>query len=178
MATPLMTTPKPAAPALLLELQAPLLGLAWVLFHVGLGWLGLTMGHPNVCAVAAGALDGTILSMIAVERASESFQAGMTGLLSGLSLDNLAGGQTLITKLAEAIHGVVDGVLESLGGIGDEATHKVIEGAAVEAIWVAITVVLAALIVKCINTSSRSSRNTMLPSHLGTIGGRARRGCA
>jgi hypothetical protein len=173
MATPSMTIPKPAAPEFLLQLQAPLLGLTWVLFHVGLGWLGLAIGHLNACAVAAGALDGTILSVIAVARASESFQAGITGLLSGLTLDNLAGGQTLVTKAAQAIHGMVDSILESFGGIGDEATHKVLQGAAIEGIWIAIIVVLAACIVKWVNTSTTSSRNTMMPRHLGPIGGSA-----
>jgi hypothetical protein len=156
MATPSMAIPKPAAPEFLLQLQVPLLGLTWVLFHVGLGWLGLAIGRPNLCAVAAGALDGTILSVIAVAKASEGFQAGMTGLLSGISLDSLAGGQTLVTKVAQAIHGFVDSILESFGGMGDEATHKVLQGAAVEGIWIAIIVVLAALIVKWVNTSTTS----------------------
>jgi hypothetical protein len=146
MATPSLAIRKPAATALLPQLEAPLLGLALVLFH-SLGWLGLAIGRVNVCAVALGALDGTILSVIAVARASERFQAGMTGLLSGVSLDNIASGQTLITKAALTIHGIVDSVLESLGGIGDEATHKTIEGASIEGIWIAIFVILATLIV-------------------------------
>jgi hypothetical protein len=147
MATPSLAIRKPAATALLPQLEAPLLGLALVLFHVSLGWLGLAIGRVNVCAVALGALDGTILSVIAVARASERFQAGMTGLLSGVSLDNIASGQTLITKAALTIHGIVDSVLESLGGIGDEATHKAIAGASIEGIWIAIFVILATLIV-------------------------------
>ena len=175
MATPSMTIPKPAAPAFLLQLHAPLLGLTWVLFHVGLGWLGLAIGHLNICAVAAGALDGTILSVIAVARASESFQAGITGLLSGLTLDNLAGGQTLVTKAGQAIHGVVDSILESLGSIGDESAHKILQGAAVEGIWIVIIVVLAALIVKWVNTSITSPRNTGMPRHLAPIGSRSPR---
>jgi len=139
--------------ALLPSLQAPLLGLAWVLFNVALGWLGQATGCLNVCSVLAGAVDGTIFSVIVVATASEKFQAGATGLLGGLGLDNFAnGGQALVTKAARAIHGVVDAMLASLPGGDNPVLEAAHEAAVLRAVWIAIIVVLAALIAKWVQS--------------------------
>jgi len=151
MATAMMTIRKQAAWATLLpQLRAPLVGLALVLFHVGLGSLGLAIGRLNICAMTMGALDGTMLSVIAVARLRGHFQAGITGMLSGVSLDSISSGQTIITKAAQTIHSVVDSILGSLGTFGDEPTHKALEAATIEGIWIAVIVVLATLVVNFI----------------------------
>jgi hypothetical protein len=135
-------------------LQAPMLGLAWVLVNVGLGWLGLAIGHIGGCLVAAGALDGSVLSVILVTRASEKFQGGIAGAFGGLGLDHLADGQTLIAKTAQGIHAVVDSLLAGMSGTDNEQVHKAIEQAAIQGVWTAIIVVLAALIAKWVQDSS------------------------
>ena len=135
-------------------LQAPMLGLAWVLVNAGLGWLGLVTGHLNGCLVAAGALDGCALSVIVVTRTSDKFQGGIAGAFGGLGLDHLADGQTLIAKTAQVIHAVVDGVLAGMSAGGEEQAHAAIEQAAIQGIWTAIIVVLAALIAKWVQDSS------------------------
>lgn len=135
-------------------LQAPMLGLAWVLVNVALGWLGLAIGHPGGCMVAAGALDGSVLSVIVVTRTSEKFQGVIAGAFGSLGLDHLADGQTLIAKTAQGIHAVVDSLLAGMSGTDNEQVHKAIEQGAIQAVWTAIIVVLAALIVKWVQDSS------------------------
>ena len=155
MATSSMIVRKQVALATALpQLKAPLLGLALVLLHVGLASLGLAFGRLNVCAMTIGALDGTMLSVIAVARLRGHLQAGITGMLSGVSLDSLANGQTIVTKAAQTIHALVDTVIDSLGYLGDETTHKAIENATIEGIWIAIIVVLATLIVNFMSGAS------------------------
>lgn len=135
-------------------LQPPMLGLAWVLLNVGLGWLGMATGHLTGCLVAAGALDGSVLSVIVVTRTSEKFQGGVAGAFGGLGLDHLADGQTLIAKTAQLIHAVVDSLLSGIAGPAEEQAHNAIEQAAIQGIWTAILVVLAALIAKWVQDSS------------------------
>lgn len=135
-------------------LQAPVLGLSWVLINLGLGWLGLTAGHLGGCVIAAGALDGCALSVIVVTRMSEKFQGGIAGAFSSLGLDHLANGQTFIAKTAEGIHTTVDSLVTGISGVGDEQMHKAIEQATVQGIWTAIIVVLVALIAKWVLDSS------------------------
>lgn len=138
-------------------LQAPMLGLAWALMNVGLGWLGLAVGHVNGCLLAAGALDGSVLSMIVLTWTGEKVQGGIAGAFGGLAsasllgLDHLAGGQTLI---ARAAHVVVDSMLAGMVAPGKEYPHAAIEHAAIQGIWTAIIVVLAALVAKWMQDSS------------------------
>src|SRR5579884_1815169 len=91
------------APSLPRPLQAPLFGLGWFAANLLAGWLGFAFGHSFLGAMLAGALDGSLISVIVVARASEKFQSGLTGLLSGVSLDKISsgGGQTLVARLAD-----------------------------------------------------------------------------
>ena len=129
--------------------RAPVLGLIWVLSNIVLGWSAFTTHHPALGFVTAGAIDGTILSVIVVARASHQFRSGATGLLGGLGLDALTNnGQTLVTKTANAVHEIADTLVVSISGPGNEHQHLALEAEIVLAVWVAITVVLAALIIK------------------------------
>ena len=121
------------------SLRAPLLGLVWVLSNILLGWAALATSHPAVGSLTAGAMDGTILSVIVVARASNRFQSGATGLLGGLGLDALTNnGQTLVTKTVNAIHGIADTLVVSISGPGNEQQHMALEAEIVLAVWVAI----------------------------------------
>ena len=137
-------------------LCAPCLGLAWVLANVVLGWLGLAIGHMCACLVTAGALDGALLAVIVVTRASDTFQGAIAGAFGGLGLDNLGNsGQSLVTNTAHTIHGIVDTLVTGIGGPGHERVHAALEQATVQGIWTAILVVLAALIAKWLQDSTR-----------------------
>jgi hypothetical protein len=137
-------------------LRAPVLGLIWVLLNIVLGWSASTTNHPAFGFLTAGAMDGTILSVIVVARASHQFRSGATGLLGGLGLDALTNnGQTLVTKTANAIHEITDTLVVSISGPGNEPQHRALEAEIVLAIWVAIIVVLAALIVKWVQMPGR-----------------------
>jgi hypothetical protein len=150
-------------------LRAPVLGLIWVLSNIVLGWSAFTTNHPALGFLTAGAIDGTILSVIVVAKASHQFRSGTTGLLGGLGLDALTNnGQTLVTKTANAIHEIADTLVVSISGPSNEQQHLALEAEIVLAVWVAIIVVLAALIVKWVqmpgsqgasNWSKSSRRN-------------------
>src|SRR5437588_519130 len=71
---------------------APVLALAWILSNLARGWIGIAIRHPNLGALTAGALDGTIFSAIVLVKASARPEAGMTGLLSGFGLDSITSG--------------------------------------------------------------------------------------
>jgi len=141
-----------------LALRAPVLGLVWVLSNVVLGWLGLAVGHLCACLVVAGALDGTVVSVIVVTKASDRLQAGIAGAFSGLGLDNVAnGGQTLVAKAAQTIHSVVDSLMIGVGGTGNEKVHAEFEQASIQGVWIAVIVVLAALVAKWVQDSGRAA---------------------
>jgi len=143
-------------------LPPPVLALVWVLFNAGLAWFGESTGHPNPYLVAAGAVDGAILSIIMVNTIGEKFQAGATGLLGGFGLGNLgsADGTSPLSAVASAIHRFVDTISAFEGS---EDLHKDFESATVNAIWVAVFVILAALLVQWAQkTASKSHGATSL----------------
>src|SRR5271167_2537543 len=76
----------------------PLMGGLWVVINVALVYLGLHLPYSLPCSLLAGILNGTLLSVIAVAKASARFQAGVTGLLSGFSLSGLRSDGSLLSK--------------------------------------------------------------------------------
>lgn len=133
--------------------QMPLLGWSWVSFNVAVVWFGVTYHHPVLCSVLAGGVDGTVVAVIAVEKASIRFQAGVTGLLGGLSLNQVDNGN-IMAKLAEKVHYFVDSIMVALKVAGPEdQTHGEIQGAVLHIVWTAMFVVLASLIAEWVRAA-------------------------
>lgn len=123
---------------------APTIGALWVAINVLLVAAG-TQAYPKGCSFAAGIINGAMLSVIAVSRASQRFQAGTTGLLGGLTLSGLRSDGSMIWKATELLHGTVDRILHYLGISGDQY-HQAIEMESLYIIWTTIVVVLASLV--------------------------------
>jgi hypothetical protein len=100
----------------------------------------------------AGILDGTIISVIAVAKASDRFQAGTTGLLSGLSLSGLRSDQSLLALAVDKIHALVDAFLVALNIQTSEELHLKVANSVLCVFWTALLVVLASLIAEWIRT--------------------------
>jgi len=135
----------------------PLLGGLWVITNVALGGLGIYINWPATCAFAAGLINGTLLAAIAVSTASERFQAGTTGLLSGLSLSALRNDGSMVWKAMQGLHGLVDNVLRATGMELSEKLHHTIEQEALYMIWTIVFVVMASLIAEWVQ-SARAQR--------------------
>jgi hypothetical protein len=135
----------------------PFLGCLWVVTNVLLVSLGIRISYPFSCSFAAGILDGTILSMIAVVKASDRFQAGTTGLLSGFSLSGLRSDGSLFAKSIEKVHNFIDQVLVTLSIQTQEDLHLKIASAILCTVWTALFVVLASLIAQWIRTLKAES---------------------
>ncbi|HZR57784.1 MAG TPA: hypothetical protein VFA74_12995 [Terriglobales bacterium] len=130
----------------------PFLGCLWVVANVLLVGIGITISYPLSCSFAAGILDGTILSMIAVVKASDRFQAGTTGLLSGMSLSGLRSDGSMVAKSVDKVHGFIDQVLTTLGIQVQEDLHLRIASAVLCIIWTAMFVVLASLVAQWVRS--------------------------
>ena len=96
LATALPSVSEPA-PALRECLQAGFLGLLWVLLNLSLIWLGVKTQHPGSCSIAAGGVDGAVLSIIAVTKVSARLRSGATGLLGGISVSGLRKDASFLT---------------------------------------------------------------------------------
>ncbi|HLW84958.1 MAG TPA: hypothetical protein VKR60_07045 [Candidatus Sulfotelmatobacter sp.] len=134
-------------------LWVPLMGGLWVLTNVGFVYLGLHVAYSLPCCLFAGILNGTLFSVIAVAKASERFQAGVTGLLSGMSLSGLRKDGSMMWKATESVHAFVDQALRALGIEGGEQFHQQIEQQALYIIWTTLFVVVASLIAEWVRTS-------------------------
>jgi hypothetical protein len=132
-------------------------GLLWVLFNILLVWVGVKTQHAGSCSIAAGGVDGAILSIIAVTKASARLRSGATGLLSGVSVSGLRSDANLLKSWAHSVHGFVDNVLTALNLAVDENWHQEIEHAVIWTLWVAILVVLASLVAEWASTSWRGN---------------------
>jgi len=130
----------------------PLMGALWVAVNVILVGLGTRIPHPMICSFLAGIINGTILSVIAVAKASDRFQAGTTGLLGGLSLSGVRSDGSMIWKAMQGVHGFVDGALRSIG-IVDEELHRQIGQEALYIVWTTIFVVMASLVAEWVRTT-------------------------
>ena len=140
-----MTTMPPAV-------AAALLGLFWVIFNILVVWLGVTYGYSLACPVVAGGVDGAAVAIIAVKKASSRFQAGVTGFLGGLGLNRLESGSTFASKAAEKVHHFVDWLLGVIAP-ASESVHQQVEEAVLKIVWVAIFVILAALVAEWVRAS-------------------------
>ena len=130
----------------------PLMGALWVAVNVFLFGLGTRIPHPMICSFLAGILNGTILSVVAVAKASDRFQAGTTGLLGGLSLSGLRSDGSMIWKAMQGLHGFVDSALRCIG-IGDEELHRQIGQEALYMVWTVIFVVMASLVAEWVRST-------------------------
>ena len=135
----------------------PLMGGLWVVINVALVYLGLHVAYCLPCSVLAGIVNGMLLSVIAVAKASERFQAGVTGLLCGFTLSGLRHDGSVLSKAAEGIHAFVDQALHSFGVEGAEQLHQQIEMEALYIVWTTVLVVLASLIAEWVRTSRAES---------------------
>jgi hypothetical protein len=135
----------------------PLLGGLWVVINVALVYLGLHIAYSLPCSLLAGILNGTLLSIIAVAKASERFQAGVTGLLSGLSLSGLRSDGSALLKATQGLHVFLDQALRALGIEGTEQLHHQIEQEALYIVWTTVFVVLASLIAEWVLASRAES---------------------
>ena len=135
----------------------PLMGGLWVVINVALVFLGLRVAYCLPCSVLAGVLNGMLLSVIAVAKASERFQAGVTGLLGGFSLSGLRNDGSVLSKATQGVHVFVDQLLHSWGVEYSEPIHQHIEMEALYIIWTTVLVVLASLIAEWVRTSRAES---------------------
>ena len=125
---------------------APVLGLTWVCLNLLVGWIGISFGHATALSIAIGAFDGMVVSVIVVAKVSQKFQAGMTGLLGGFSLDSLTGSSSsVVAKVAQTIHAILD-TMQLLPGT--ESVHDALQASLIQGLWTAVVVVVAALLVK------------------------------
>jgi hypothetical protein len=127
---------------------APLLGAGWVTANVMLIVLATEVSHPFVSSLIAGVLDGMILSIVAVAKASARFQSLATGLLSGVSLSGLRRDGSMISYAIGAIHELVDKALDGWLQTGSEDLHMRILNATVNIIWITTFVLMASLIME------------------------------
>jgi len=141
----------------------PLLGAGWVAVNVVLVGLGTKVPYPLSCSFLAGIINGTVLSVIAVGKASARFQAGTTGLLGGLTLSGLRSDGSMIWKAMQALHGFMDSALSGLGIPGGEGIHHEIEQETLYIVWTTILVVLASLVTEWV----RSTRDSELEQNVG-----------
>jgi len=130
----------------------PLLGGGWVLVNVGLAVLGIYVNWPGTCSFVAGLINGTLLAVIAVATASERFQAGVTGLLGGLSLSALRSDGSMIWKATQMIHDFVDHALLTMGIEVNEKLHRAIEQESLYMVWTMVFVVMASLVAEWVRS--------------------------
>jgi hypothetical protein len=134
-------------------LWIPMLGGLWVVANVGLASLGIYINWPVRCAFAAGLINGTLLAVIAVATASERFQAGAAGLLSGLSLSGLRNDGSMIWKAMQSIHNIIDVTFRAMHVEVNETLHKAIEQETLYMVWTIVFVVMASLIAEWVRAS-------------------------
>jgi hypothetical protein len=146
-----------SVPAVLRPIEAGFAGLLWVLFNLLLVWLGAKSQHPGSCSIAAGGVNGAVLSIIAVTKVSARLRSGATGLLGGISASAFDKDANLLTKWANSIHVFVDHLMTALSVAGDEKWHDQVESAIVWIVWVTILVVLMSLVAEWASASWRES---------------------
>ena len=140
--------------------RVPLLGWLWVLFNISVVWLGIAREQTTLCSLLAGSVDGMVISIIAVAKASEKFQAAATGLLGGLGLTKVGSQANFLKTVADTIHHGVDSLMDAVVGPCPrcEETHQQIAQALLLIIWTALFVVLASLIGEWVRASKATNR--------------------
>jgi hypothetical protein len=131
----------------------PLMGGLWVVINVALVYLGLHVAYCLPCSLLAGVVNGMLFSVIAVAKASERFQAGVTGLLSGFTLSGLRNDGSLLSKATQGVHVFVDQALRSWGVGYSETLHQQIEQEVLYITWTILFVVLASLVAEWVRSS-------------------------
>jgi hypothetical protein len=131
----------------------PLMGGLWVVMNVALVYLGLHVAYCLPCSLLAGVVNGMLVSVIAVAKASERFQAGVTGLLSGFTFSGLRNDGSLLSKATHGVHVFVDEALRSWGVGFSETLHQQIEQEVLYIIWTTLFVVLASLVAEWVRSS-------------------------
>lgn len=143
-------------------LRLPLLGWSWLLLNILLIWLGIKVGYPLIAAVLTGGMNGTVISVIAVPKLSQKFQASATGFLAGVGLNRLTGEANLLSMAADRLHCFIDDFLDGFDGgscaVADNPLHAQIEAAALQVVWTTVFVVLAALIAEWVRTARTRTR--------------------
>jgi hypothetical protein len=137
--------------------RVPLMGWLWVLFNILVVALGLRLKHETLCSMIVGGVDGTVISVIAVAKASAKFQAMATGLLSGMGLNKIGSHTNFLTTVADTIHCFVDSFMDgfrqgSCSGT-DSPFHLEVQTAVLQIVWTAMFVILASLIAEWARTS-------------------------
>jgi hypothetical protein len=144
--------------------RASVLALVWVMSNVALGWIGAAIGHPNLGALAAGALDGSIFSAIVLVKASPRLEAGMTGLLSGFGLDSVANGGRMVANSVHGVHEVLEQIVNASADELPAGHHQELELMIMRAVWTAIIVTLLALFIKWGQTPSAAAVPAPMPT--------------
>jgi len=131
------------------------MGWLWVLANVVLVKLGMRFSCPVVCSLVVGGVDGMIIAVIAIAKASANFQAVTTGLLGGIGINGLGSEENLLTKAANSVHEFIDSFVNGFGTPTgpDNPAHAQIEAAVLRIVWTAIFVVLASLVAEWARTS-------------------------
>ena len=140
------------------RLLVPLIGALWVatnvvVLGVGAQISGTQVPYVMICSFAVGIINGVVLSIIAVSKASARFQAGTTGLLGGLTLSALRNDGSMIWKGVQGMHGFIDNVLVALGITGGERFHQALQQEMLYVVWTTLLVVLASLMAEWVRTA-------------------------
>ena len=124
-------------------LRAALFGFSWVTFNILVVWVGVIYHHPMICPLLVGGVDGLLFAVIAINAASTRFRGGVTGFLGGVGLNQVDTQTSLITKTADKVHQLVDGMLSTMV---ENGFHEQIQGSVLRIVWVAVCVIVAALV--------------------------------
>lgn len=130
-------------------------GVAWVVVNVGLASLGIYLDWPGICAFVAGLVNGTLLGFGAVSSIGDRMKGGITGLLGGVTLSALRSDGSIVWKAMQALHGLIDSVLNVIGIEIDEKLHHSIEQEATYMIWTMLLVVLASLLTEWVRSARK-----------------------
>jgi len=146
--------------------RASFLALAWVLSNLLVGWIAVKTGHPNLGALAIGALDGAIFSSILLIRASARLEAGMTGLLSGFGLDSITNSGRTIASFVHGLHNGLEAIVNASTGELPTDHHQPLELIIMRAIWMPLIVTLVALFLRWGRTPAATPIHTLVPAEI------------
>ena len=140
------------------RLVVPLIGALWVatnvvVLGVGAQVSGTQIPYLMIGSFSVGIINGVVLSIIAVAKASARFQAGTTGLLGGLTLSGLRNDGSMVWKAVQGMHSYIDNVLVALGINGSEKFHQALQQEMLYVVWTTLLVVLASLVAEWVRTA-------------------------
>ncbi len=140
-------------------LRVPLVAAGWVFFNLLLIALGVhDPKHPGLFfGATAGTVDGVFLSILAIAKLSQAHHAGAAGALAGYGLPDVLKKFDLTKQGAQWMHERIDPILMALFGRQNEVFHAAILKQIIAVACSAALVMLAALAVQLIRTSSKKS---------------------